>query len=836
MTSTTLTADRTHGTTPVAGTMTGRFANAERERQMADRGRRRAEAMIRKAEERGDAAETPAGAELVRRAVEPVSKAIADFVAAAYSGKAGRKATAAKLLQDVSPDKAAFIAVKVAINGAMRRGGLKAVALEIANCLEIELLGDAFEEANKPLYKAVERRAKLKGLTPQRIAKAVALAGEKFEIEREVWAYDEKIQLGTKLMELVIEHTGGLVKAPHVRIKKDRSAHIVSFGEGFDDWYAAFNASAALSRPMWLPTLAPPKPWETIRGGGYETNAIRAPAIISRSFNGQLGLLKDAFMPDVYAGLNGIQETPWRVNERVFAVMAHAWEHGLPFPAIPPREDVPLPEKPEDIDTNEEARRAWREEARKAHQKNAELRSLRFAFSRVVEIARENRGEPVYFPHRLDFRGRCYAMSTGLHPQGPDEARALLEFSEGKPLGERGHFWLGVHGANLFGNDKVSLEERYQWALSVADKAAQVNFDPLAYQWWTEADKPWSFLAWCFEWASCRNYGEFRDSLDGFVSHLPIALDGSCNGIQHYSAMLLDEVGGAAVNLVPSNKPQDIYQEVADRVKAKLASIAAKFDHPDHFYAYQWHLFGIDRKITKRAVMVLPYGGTFKSCLDYVSEATNDRFKAGQEQPFGDDLRKAQGYLAKLVWESIGDVVIAARAAMKWLQTVSRICTKAGVPIRWTTPTGFVALQDYREVSGRLIETRFMGKMMKYRSTEKTDKIDGDKQASALPPNVVHSLDAAAMMRTIVAAKAEGIAAFAMIHDSYGTHAADTERFSEILRESFVAMYSETDFLEHFRDEIAAQLPPEAAAKLPPLPEKGTLELSDVLNSRYFFA
>lgn len=811
--------------------------NAERERQMAERGRRRAEAMIRKSEERGEAAETPAGAELVRRAVVPVDAAITAFVDAAYSGRAGRKATAAKLLQGVDHEKAAYLAVKVALNGAMRRGSLKAVALETANCLEIELLGDAFEAQNRPLYKAVERRAKSKGLTPQRIAKAVELASKRFEIDYEVWTYDEKIQLGTKLIELVIEHTGGLIKAPHVRLKHNRSGHVVSFGEGFEDWYNAFNKSAALSRPLWLPTLAPPKPWEGVRGGGYETNVIRAPAIISRSFKGQLKLLKDAIMPDVYEGLNGIQETPWRINARVLAVMTEAWEKGLPLPAIPSREDVPLPEKPVDIETNEEARKAYREEARKAHQKNAQLRSERFAFSRIVNIAAENREEEViYFPHRLDFRGRCYAMSTALHPQGPDEARALLEFSEGKPLGERGLFWLGVHGANVFGNDKVSLEERYQWAIDNADRVAQMIVDPLNDLWWTEADKPWSFLAWAFEWGTFYAMAFADFPAHTFVSHLPIALDGSCNGIQHYSAMLRDEVGGAAVNLVPSDKPQDIYQEVADRVIEKLADVAAKLDHPDHFFAYQWLHFGIDRKITKRAVMVLPYGGTFKSCMDYVSDAVMERLASGQENPFGDALMKALGYLAKLVWESISDVVIAARAAMKWLQDVSRICTKAGVPIRWTTPTGFIAVQDYREVSGRLIETRFMGKIMKYRSTETTDRINGDKQASALAPNVVHSLDAAAMMRTIVAAKAEGITSFAMIHDSYGTHAADTERFSAILRECFVDMYSETDFLEHFRDEIAEQLPVEVAATLPPLPAKGSLDLSEVLRSRYFFA
>ena len=35
-------------------------------------------------------------------------------------------------------------------------------------------------------------------------------------------------------------------------------------------------------------------------------------------------------------------------------------------------------------------------------------------------------------------------------------------------------------------------------------------------------------------------------------------MDGSCNGLQHYAALALDEPGGAAVNLVPSDRPQVI--------------------------------------------------------------------------------------------------------------------------------------------------------------------------------------------------------------------------------------------------------------------------------------
>jgi DNA-directed RNA polymerase len=48
-------------------------------------------------------------------------------------------------------------------------------------------------------------------------------------------------------------------------------------------------------------------------------------------------------------------------------------------------------------------------------------------------------------------------------------------------------------------------------------------------------------------------------------------------------------------------------------------------------------------------------------------------------------------------------------------------------------------------------------------------------------------------------------------------------------------MYHERDWLASFRDEIVAQLGP-SIEDIPPLPDKGNLQLSDVINSRYFFA
>ncbi len=47
-----------------------------------------------------------------------------------------------------------------------------------------------------------------------------------------------------------------------------------------------------------------------------------------------------------------------------------------------------------------------------------------------------------------------------------------------------------------------------------------------------------------------------------YVCCLPVHQDGSCNGLQHYAALGRDAAGGAAVNLTPSDRPQDVYTDV----------------------------------------------------------------------------------------------------------------------------------------------------------------------------------------------------------------------------------------------------------------------------------
>src|SRR3546814_14595608 len=72
----------------------------------------------------------------------------------------------------------------------------------------------------------------------------------------------------------------------------------------------------------------------------------------------------------------------------------------------------------------------------------------------------------------------------------------------------------------------------------------------------------------------------------------------------------------------------------------------------------------------------------------------------------------------------------------------------------------------------------------------------------------------------------------AVIHDSFGTHAANTGKLSRILRETFVEQ-SSGDVLGDFYQEMKDQLGEELAEKLPEPPKAGPPDLSRILEAQY---
>ena len=793
------------------------------EREMREHGLSRYHKNNLKKAERNQESTTDYGQHLLRATLESLEVAITSFIEDSMKGKSGKSATSAVLLSRLEPSVISVITLKVVLNQITRQRAYTSTAVALGMALEDELRIRSFEENNPRLMKVVMKDLESRSSSYSYKRRKLIEAARRDGVEWQAWTQRERLLVGNALIDLTIQRTGLLSHKMVTAGGKKRRLLLPT--ETTMDAIKDLNAFKEVLKPEFYPCVAPPRDWISPYDGGYHSHHIRPLTMVKTDNHNYLSELKHIDMPLVYGAVNAMQRTGFKVNRYILDVLRQVWATGIEVPSLPPSENYPIPAKPVDIATNKDARTAWKREAVVIHTENNRLDSKRLLLRKTIEIADKFVDEEaIYMVYQLDFRGRAYCVPNYLNPQGTDYAKALLMFSEGKPIDDNGACHLAIHGANCFGFDKVSLQERIDWVQKNQEQILSCASDPLANLWWAkEADSPFQFLAFCHEWAGWCEQGE------GFVSYIPVSADGSCNGLQHFAAMLRSSTTGKEVNLIPSEEPHDIYQKVADRVTEKLADM----DDP---LAKLWLEFGVKRGCTKRPCMVLPYGGKQYSFSDFVMDYIMEQKEKGNMHPFGEDAFKASTFLARIIWESIGEIVHAATDAMSWLQRSSRIASSEGLPIRWDTPCNFPVLQAYNETRPYQIQTKLLGSTFKPALYKDTGKLDKNRQSNGISPNFVHSIDAAHMMITIDVATQCEIYSFAMVHDSYGTHAADAELMWWCLRKAFVEMYSQTDVLEDFRADLLGVLPKHRHTEIEPVPSKGDLDITVVEDSPFFFA
>lgn len=525
--------------------------------------------------------------------------------------------------------------------------------------------------------------------------------------------------------------------------------------------------------------------------------------------------------------LNWTQKTRWRMNRQVLGVALELREQGLEVPGLPGANDYPLPAKLDDevfAGLPKEERERLANERSALHTANAQRRGTRSAVYRRLELAKELASFPVlWFPHFLDFRGRLYPLPQDVHTQGDSMTKGLLEFAEPVRLGANGQWWTWLACANSFGHDKLPMQERVDWTEDNLGTILAAARDPLAFlDFWAhdDVDSPWEALALCFEVARLCQWVASHNAVTEFEGHAPIRLDATCSGIQHLSAMMRDELSARAVNVVPTGKREDIYSGVA-KVAAAQAALDAANGNP---MALLW-LGKIGRKEVKRAVMTTPYGVTERGIVEQcIADGHCNHI------PKGKDRWKAAEYLKDLIVGGLDANIGQPRRAMQYFQEVARHLADQNQPLQWTTPAGFTVRQGYYALDEKKVET-LVGRVT-LRPENPEAGLNARKQMASAAPNVVHSYDAAHLCLTACAMKREGVRDLAFVHDSFGTHAGNVDTMARGLREQFVGMYG-PPALEQWRQSVIEH---SGVQDVPPIPELGTLDVSNVLASEFFFS
>ena len=630
--------------------------------------------------------------------------------------------------------------------------------------------------------------------TKQKEAIASKKLGEK-GIRWDRWDAKSRVTLGRWGLEAVIKTTGWFTIETK-QLSKRRKESKVGPTALFMEHKEEIIKNAELFSGIPWPMLIEPNDWAYKDGkvtyGGYVTNRLMKGHDLTRKSNHPIihGELPMAF-------LNKLQKVSYRVNTHVLSVAEELKSRGVIVGKFIPISPAYKPPRPPDADEDKEKNHAWKRGMAEAH--NADRINFRRSVRTrtQVEAAQKFRDEVFFIPWSFDYRGRAYPIPAFLTPQDTDFGKSLLRFAEEQVVGKDDgavSTWLAFQVATTFGLDKATIIERVQWVDNNRELITRVATDPLSnLPDWENVDEPWQFMAACHEYYHC------CIECDKNTTGLMVAVDATCSGLQILAGLAKDASTASLVNVCPAERPSDAYKAVAIEAKKYL---------PKQMHSW------MDRKTVKRTVMTIPYNATKDSSRKYIREALKEKGIT----PEPDELTE----VVNAVYQSMDAIVPGPMRVMRWIkQHVGEYIKKGAEVVEWTTPSGFVVVQQRDKHTMERIELQLLGRTRVNLSTGEYHACP-KKHRSSTAPNFIHSLDASLLHCSFQQFNEP----FTVIHDSVLTRAGDMGTLNRLVRETYTDIFTQACWLTRFGETIQASEPP---------PIVGTLDPTVVNNSTYFF-
>jgi DNA-directed RNA polymerase len=616
-------------------------------------------------------------------------------------------------------------------------------------------------------------------------------------------------------------------------IKKNRGKgwkkeNIVSLPHEIVNELVNMHQSEMMTRIIYRPMIVPPVDHELEIPGGMLDMSIRKPTTDGGSRHTQEDL--DA--------LNAMQRTEWAVNTDVLDIMNIMFKNNYMTCNMPPRNwddfkyEVPFPE-----DGTKQEIAIWKDAKATNYGAWYKTEQKRLQMAIRLGIAHEIQKLGTFWHgYTMDFRGRAYTLTPMLSPQSGDFDRGLIMFAKANPVDDQGLYWIKVNLANLMdgapewngvSSDKAAFYDRAAWV--------DANHDMLLYV----ADNPLEMQSmWCDNETTKKNPSfqrlaaikDYALAVREGVSKVPVQLDGACNGSQHWSAIRRDPEIARLTNVSPGDKPQDLYQYVADISSKKMFETD---DSDPENWAYKFQVKwpdGLGRKLVKRATMCDAYGITPHGVRKYVREE-------GHLKWVTDDLGKeflagAVNEMTSLTLHGLDGAMVMSNEGKEYVRLLSDAVSSVGKPLQWTVPTGFRVMHKYPEYEPRVSQSTLYNKKYRMEATFGQDNGELDAKGANLgiPPNFIHSLDASHLRMSVNRMTQAGITQFSMIHDSFGCPASDVETMRQIIKETF--------FEIHIQPQLTllhADAEQQFGSELPEPPAVGSFDIGGVLRSNYLF-
>ena len=697
-------------------------------------------------------------------------------------------------VSQLEPLASAAIALKITFDKVFstKQGSdqLQAVCDSIGHAVESECQMRHYEKTAPGLLAALKKNYFHKSIGTQQKLTVIQTLMNRCDVpEWEIWGRANRIKLGAWLLDCIMQTSGWFVKDLR-RLGKVTVTFVVPTPE-FLKIRDKVMSDAELFAPLAWPMLIEPNDWTNYQAGGYLLNEVmRGNDLVRRGDPTRIqGDVPLAF-------LNKIQKVAYQINPFIYDVAEELSRMERSVGKFLPIVHHPLPVKPADIETNYDSRKDYRRRAAEVLNLQAQEPKKSCRTRMTMEAAKRFKDrDKFYCPWSFDYRGRAYPIPAFLTPQDTDFGKSLLRFADGSYMTPEAESWLAFQVATCYGLDKATMSDRLEWVDANITLISRIATDPIwSLPEWEAAEEPWQFLA------SCEEYYHCVITADRQFTSLPVAVDATCSGLQILAGLARDKSTARLVNVLPGDKPQDAYKVVAE---AAMPSV------PERLRPF------LDRKKTKRCVMTIPYNAKPYSNRGYIKEAFLED---------GIELDKEElTQVVKAIRSAMDVVVPGPMAVMKWIETEVAAAVKRGVRhLEWTTPSGFVVHQKLNKKKFQSMELQLLGRCKMNVAVGETDEVDLNHHKNATAPNLIHSLDASLLHLSALRFDAP----IALIHDSVLCRATDMSTLSTIVRETYMHLFAEHDYLRDFAQHIGAETDP---------PIIGDLEPETVIESTYFF-
>jgi len=699
-----------------------------------------------------------------------------------------------KYLADLEPLAAAAIACKITFDKvfSFKEGSNFAVNVcdSIGHAIEDECQMRHYEEKVPALLTTLKKNYWHKSIGTQQKLVVIKTLMNRYKVPAWTpWGRSIRVKLGGWLLDCIME-VSGWFSQEKIREGHKTVTYVLPTAE-FLDIKDEVMDTAELFSPLAWPMLVPPRDWSNEEQGGYILNEVMCGHDMVRRGNHRL--IQGETPLDF---LNKIQKVGYKLNPFIVSTAEFLQEKEISVGKFLPVIHYDLPPKPVDIAENKESRKNYRRGVAEVMNRQAQETRRSCRTRMTMEAVSKFKGrDKFYIPWSFDYRGRAYPIPAFLTPQDTDFGKSLIKFAELADVTPESYKWLAFQVATTYGLDKHTWDDRQQWVKNNIATITRIAEDPVDNIGdWEGAEEPWQFLAACDEYYHCVL------KKDRLTTNLCVATDATCSGLQILAGLARDKSTAQLVNVLPSDKPQDAYAVIAEVSMPHIPEVL-------------WQVW--DRKCVKRTVMTIPYNAKAFSNRQYIKEALKEK---GIEVD-KDDLT----ITVRAVREAMSLVVPGPMSVMKWIEDEVSKAVKRGVTeLEWTTPSGFVVVQRLMKKKTQVIELKLLGRCRLTVATEDDNIVDRNRHKAATAPNLIHSLDASLLHLSVKRFDAP----IALIHDSVLCRATDMSLLSTIVRETYMHLFADNDYLNTFAQQIGAETDP---------PIIGDLEPRSVIDSTYFF-